>query len=107
MYGERLVDLFSEGVSDIQFSVTSDRIMKMMNRKNHAEIISPLLKKIKINNNRVVLRTDVIVGWPTETESERIASLDFAVEHFDEVAVYAIELHEDLPAWKYHEIVQC
>ena len=105
MYGERLVELFSKKrVSDIQIPIqsTSDRIMKMMNRKNHAEIISPLLKKIKKNNNRVVLRTDVIVGWPTETESERLASLDFAVEHFDEVAVYAIELHEDLPAWKYH-----
>ena len=77
--------------------------MKMMNRKNHAEEISHNLKFIKKHNTRATLRTDVIVGWPTETSEERIASLDYAGEHFDEIAVYGIELSPDLPAWKYQE----
>jgi len=106
MHGERLSGLMSQRrVTDIQIPIqsTSDRIMKMMNRKNHAEAISEHLKFIRRNNPRVVLRTDVIVGWPTETPEERHASLQFAAEHFDEVAVYAIELNPDLPAWQYHE----
>ena len=74
-----------------------------MNRKNHANEISPLLNQVRSNNPRVVLRTDVIVGWPTETREELNASLEYASSHFDEVAVYAIELNPDLPAWKYHE----
>ena len=37
----------------------------------------------------------------TETEKERQASLEFAADNFDEVAVYSIEFNKDLPAWKY------
>ncbi len=105
MHGQRLTDAFSHRrVTDIQMPIqsTSDRIMKMMNRKNHSAAISPFLKQVAQRNTRVVLRTDVIVGWPTETPEERKHSLDYAAEHFDEVATYAIELHPDLPAWKYH-----
>ena len=106
LYGEDLSILMSnKRVSDIQIPIqsTSDRIMKMMNRKNHSEIISPHLKFIRKNNIRTTLRTDLIVGWPTETYEERINSLEYAAEHFDEIAIYAIELSEDLPAWKYQK----
>ena len=104
MYGNRLVSLMSnKRVVDIQIPIqsTSRRIMKMMNRKEHSSVLAPLLKSIRSNNPRAVLRTDIIVGWPTETDEERLGSLDFACEHFDEIAVYAIELSPDLPAWKY------
>jgi tRNA A37 methylthiotransferase MiaB len=106
LHGERLVEQFSNRrVTDIQIPIqsTSDRIMKMMNRKNHSQIISPMLRAVRQQNPRVVLRTDVIVGWPTETKAERVHSLEYAAEHYDEVAVYAIELNPDLPAWKYQE----
>jgi tRNA A37 methylthiotransferase MiaB len=106
LHGQRLVDVFSHRrVTDIQLPIqsTSDRIMKMMNRKNHAAEISGYLQEIRNRNTRVVLRTDVIVGWPTETAEERMRSLSYAAAHFDEVATYAIELHPDLPAWKYKD----
>lgn len=106
IHGQRLADAFAHRrVTDIQMPIqsTSDRIMKMMNRKNHSKVISPYLKQVAQRNTRVVLRTDVIVGWPTETPDERRHSLDYAAEHFDEVATYAIELHPDLPAWKFHD----
>ena len=106
LHGQRLVDAFSHRrVTDIQMPIqsTSDRIMKMMNRKNHSVAISGYLQEIRNRNTRVVLRTDVIVGWPTETAEERMHSLTYAATHFDEVATYAIELHPDLPAWKYKE----
>ena len=106
IHGQRLVDAFSHRrVTDIQMPIqsTSDRIMKMMNRKNHSAEISGYLKEVRERNTRVVMRTDVIVGWPTETTEERQHSLDYAAAHFDEVATYAIELHPDLPAWKYKD----
>lgn len=107
LHKQRLVDLFAHRqITDIQMPIqsTSDRIMKMMNRKNHSQEISPLLLEIRERNPRVVLRTDLIVGWPTETEEELVESLTYAAKHFDEVAVYSIELHPDLPAWKYKEL---
>jgi len=82
---------------------TSTRLLKMMNRHNHAEEIGSFMHEVRAANRRAVLRTDLIVGWPTETEEERLASLDFAGQHFDEIAAYAIELSPDLPAWKYQD----
>ncbi|MDB2528251.1 radical SAM protein [Alphaproteobacteria bacterium] len=106
LYGDDLASLMChKRVTDIQIPIqsTSDRIMKMMNRKNHSVQIGPHLTKIRSKNPRATLRTDVIVGWPTETDDERTNSLDWAIEHFDEVAVYGIELSPDLPAWKFQE----
>ena len=74
LYGDDLASLMChKRVTDIQIPIqsTSDRIMKMMNRKNHSTLIGPHLKKIRAKNPRATLRTDVIVGWPTETDYER------------------------------------
>ena len=74
----------------------------MMNRKYFdANKVSEFMKHLREVNTRIVCRTDMIVGWPTETEEERQNSLEFAADNFDEVAVYSIEFHKDLPAWKY------
>jgi len=74
-----------------------------MNRKNFTDELGPFFSAVRAANRRAVLRTDLIVGWPTETEEERYASLDFAGGHFDEIATYTIELSPDLPAWKYQD----
>jgi len=105
-YYHELLPLFKNPrVSDIQVPIqsTSTRLLKMMNRHNHAEEIGSFMHEVRAANRRAVLRTDLIVGWPTETEEERLASLDFAGQHFDEIAAYAIELSPDLPAWKYQD----
>ncbi len=106
-YGKELLPLFqNKRVTDVQAPIqsTSTRLLKMMNRKQHSETIGPFFKMVREKNTRVVLRTDLIIGWPTETLEERFASLDFAGEHFDEVALYTIELSPDLPAWKFHHL---
>ena len=106
-YGDELLPLFqNKRVTDVQAPIqsTSTRLLKMMNRKQHSETIGPFFKRVREKNTRVVLRTDLIIGWPTETLEERLASLDFAGEHFDEVALYTIELSPDLPAWKFQEM---
>jgi len=106
-YGEELLPLFqNKRVTDIQAPIqsTSTRLLKMMNRKQHSDKIGPFFKRVREKNTRVVLRTDLIIGWPTETIDERIDSLNFAGNHFDEVALYTIELSPDLPAWKYQHL---
>lgn len=92
-------------VSDIQVPIqsTSTRLLKMMNRQNHTEQVGAFMTEVRATNRRAVLRTDLIVGWPSETVEERVASLDFAGRHFDEIAVYSIELSPDLPAWKFRD----
>ena len=106
-YHKELLPLFkSPRVSDIQVPIqsTSTKLLKMMNRRNCSEIVGKFMEEVRANNKRAVLRTDLILGWPSETEEERRASLDFAGQHFDEVATYTIELSPDLPAWKYQEL---
>lgn len=103
-YYDELLPLFSNPrVSDIQVPIqtTSTRLLEMMKRKNHSDVIAPFMTAVHAANRRAVLRTDLIVGWPTETDDERYASLDFAGRYFDEIATYTIELSPDLPAWKY------
>jgi len=106
LYYDELLPLFKNPrVSDIQMPIqsTSTRLLKMMNRQNHTEKVGPFMREVRAANRRAVLRTDLIIGWPTETPEERYASLDFAGTHFDEVATYTIELSPDLPAWKYQD----
>jgi ribosomal protein S12 methylthiotransferase len=106
LYGQELLDLFkNKRVSDIQTPMqsTSTRVMKMMRRKEYSKYVGPFLKELRAENKRTILRTDIIIGWPTETVDERLDSLKFAGTHFDEVALYTIELHPDRPAWKYHD----
>jgi len=101
-----LLPLFqNKRVTDIQAPIqtTSNRILKMMNRKLHTENIGNFMRDVREKNTRVILRTDLIVGWPTETIEERIDSLDFAGQYFDEIALYSIELSDDLPASKYQK----
>ena len=106
LYGNELLELFkNKRVSDIQTPIqsTSSRIMKMMRRKEYSSEVGPFLKALRKENTRAILRTDLIIGWPTETKLERINSLHFAGSHFDEIAAYTIELHPDRPAWKYKD----
>ena len=106
-YFDDLLPLFqNKRVTDIQTPIqsTSSRIMKMMNRKEYTSEIGPFMKQLRAVNTRVLLRTDLIIGWPTETDQERQDSLDFAGEHFDEIALYSIELSPDLPAWKFRDL---
>jgi len=104
--GDKLLPLFqNKRVTDIQTPIqsTSARIMKMMRRREHSDVLGPFMKAVRAVNTRTVLRTDLIICWPTETPEERRASLDFAGQHFDEIALYTIELSPDLPAWKYRD----
>ena len=103
-YHEELLELFAnERVTDIQIPIqsSSERLLKMMNRPPLPERLGEFLAGVRAANPKAIVRTDLIVGFPTETMGELDASLEFATQHFDEVAAYAIELRKGLPAEKY------
>ncbi len=103
-YDDLIKTMVNKRITDFQapFQSTSKRILGMMNRKYFdPKIVSSFMDTLRKKNTRIVCRTDMIVGWPTETVEERNESLEFAAENFDEVAVYSIEFNKDLPAWKY------
>ena len=103
-YYETLLPSFqNKRVTDFQAPIQSmsPRILKMMNRKFHGYKVGDFMSSVRSVNSRIILRTDLIIGWPTETPEERYESLEFAGNYFDEVALYTIELSPDLPAWKY------
>jgi tRNA A37 methylthiotransferase MiaB len=105
-YYDSLLELFSnKRVTDIQLPIqsTSKRIMRMMKRQELSSYVGPFMQDLRKRNPRAVLRTDLIICWPTETLNERIDSLNFAGKYFDEIALYTIELSPDLPAWEYQK----
>ncbi len=106
LYKKLLPLVQSKRVTDFQIPIqtTSKRLLKMMRRSDQTDKVGPFIDELRKKNTRAILRTDLIVGWPTETMEELDDSLGFAVEHFDEIAVYAIELNPDLPAWKYKDL---
>ncbi|WP_419786129.1 radical SAM protein [Pseudodesulfovibrio sp.] len=103
-YADELLPLFSNPrVTDIQMPIqsTSPRLLKMMGRPQLSERLGDFLHQVSANNSRVVLRTDLIIGFPTETMEELDASIDFASANYDEAAVYGIEIRKGLPTEKY------
>jgi len=55
---------------DIPVQHVNDRILKLMNRKSTKESIRRLIEKIRESFDEVVIRTTVLVGFPTETDEE-------------------------------------
>jgi tRNA-2-methylthio-N6-dimethylallyladenosine synthase len=58
----------------------SDRILAGMNRKHTVDEYRQLIRRIRSARPDIALSTDIIVGFPGETESEFQATLDLVVE---------------------------
>ncbi len=103
-YYDELLPLFSdERVTDIQIPIqtTSDRLLKLMHRPlRTTEKLKKFLGEIRKNNKKAVLRTDIMVGFPTETMEELTETLHFVSDVYDEVAAYAFEIRKELPVEK-------
>jgi tRNA A37 methylthiotransferase MiaB len=82
-------------VGDIHIPIqtVSDRLLVLMGRETGIGKLAPFLKALGRGRAGRVLRTDMLVGFPSETAEEFEETLVFILEHFDEVAVYGFELH--------------
>jgi len=65
-----------KGIS-VPIQSANNRVLKIMNRPYEKEKMLDAFLKIKDTNHNLEVGTDIIVGFPTETEEEFIESIDF------------------------------
>ena len=84
---------------DIPIQHSEDRILKSMNRGYTHKELESLFGKVRKNLPDAVLRTTVMVGYPTETEEEFEALCGF-VSHveFDNLGAFAYSREKGTPA---------
>lgn len=86
---------------DIPIQHSEDKILKLMGRKITKKQIQDLIKKLRHNITDVVLRTSIIVGFPSETEEDFNNLLEFLQDvKFDKLGVFAYSKEENTPAAK-------
>ena len=79
----------------------SNRILKLMNRKYTREEYLNLFNKIKTKVNNVAITTDIIVGFPGETEEDFEETLNLVKEcQFDGAFTFVFSARENTPASK-------
>ncbi len=97
---DRLLTLFSDPrIRDIQLPIqtASKRLLGLMNRSYPLKKLEIFLKRLKRANPAVLLRTDLLVGFPTETLAELDKSIAYACQFYGEIAVYAFEMKPGTP----------
>lgn len=78
----------------------SDTVLKRMNRKYDCEAFLSKLKKIKSALPDVAFTTDVIVGFPGETDKEFNETVEFIKKcQFDMLHVFPFSAREGTAAW--------
>ncbi|MGV8121193.1 MAG: radical SAM protein [Candidatus Xenobiia bacterium LiM19] len=88
--------LWNKKIREFQLLVqaTSERLLEHMGRKPVVKKLFPYLKELRRERPDLILRTDVIIGYPSATAEEEEEAVDFAADLFDEVAVHGFELFE-------------
>jgi len=68
----------------------SDRILELMNRKYTLSQYIKLIEKIRLFNDDISVSTDILCGFPGETEEDHLATLKAMEEiRFDEAYMFA------------------
>jgi len=103
-YTDDLFALLSDPrVKDIQLPIqtTSPRLLGLMNRHYSPYALAHFLTSLRENrpDGGPFLRTDLMVGFPTETIGELVDSVEYARRYFSEVAVYAFEMKKATPIY--------
>lgn len=65
---------------DIPFQHSENRILKLMNRKGRREEYLELIKKLRREIPNIAIRSTFIAGFPSETEEEHEALIEFIKE---------------------------
>ena len=89
---------------DIPIQHISDNILKKMNRKSSGESIRKLIEKIRKQIPEAVLRTSLIVGFPSETDENFKELYEFVKEaEFEKLGVFSYSKEDGTPAEKMKE----
>ncbi len=84
---------------DIPIQHANDEILKKMGRKINKEQITELIKKLRKRISDIVIRTTIIVGFPTETDEQFSELRDFVTDiEFDRLGIFTYSQEEGTPA---------
>lgn len=85
---------------DIPIQHASNRILKLMNRRGSKEMIRSIITKLRSYIPNVIIRSTLIVGFPTETDEDFQELYDFVGEiKFDRLGVFTYSPEEDTKAY--------
>jgi len=93
-YWDELLKIFSDArFTDIQILIQtiSERLLSIMNRPKDTIKIIEFFKLIRKKNKQAVFRTDIMVGFPTETMRDLKETLEIITSIIDEITVYGFE----------------
>ncbi|MFA5199994.1 MAG: radical SAM protein, partial [Candidatus Omnitrophota bacterium] len=92
-YKNELVKLIATGrikSTSVPFQSGSERILKLMNRRLDFSEFRETIKEIKKVNPAFKLRTQVIIGFPTETDDDFLKTMELLGDcNFNEVDLFA------------------
>jgi tRNA A37 methylthiotransferase MiaB len=91
--------LLNEKVEEFQVLVqtASERLLRLMERKAVVRELGVWLRRLRCDRPGIILRTDIMMGYPTATQAEEDEALEFVAGIFDEVAVHGFERFEHTP----------
>ncbi len=135
-FGDLLVDLDKTGISRIRFTTShprdlddktimamakcksimpaihlpvqsgSDEVLHRMNRKYTKEEYLVLIDKLKTNIEGISITTDIIVGFPGETEEQFLDTLDLVSKvNYEGAYTFIYSPREGTPAAKYENVL--
>lgn len=91
---------------DIPIQHVSDRILKMMNRKSTGNSIKEIIRKLRKNIPDVIIRTTVMVGFPSESDDDFNQLYSFVKEEkFDKLGAFSYSKEDGTPASRIKEQV--
>lgn len=106
---DELIDLIARekricNYIDLPIQHINSRILKLMNRNITKERIVDLIKTIRAKIPDVIIRTSVIVGFPSETEEEFQELLDFIEKvKFERLGAFVYSREEDTKAFSFRD----
>ncbi len=110
-FDDRLIEVLADNPKvsrylHLPFQAGSNRILERMHRRYTREEFSELIGKIRASIPDINISTDVIVGFPGETEEEFQESLDLLESlEFGQVFAFAYSPRPRTPAAKYDDPV--
>ncbi|MFB0971988.1 MAG: tRNA (N6-isopentenyl adenosine(37)-C2)-methylthiotransferase MiaB, partial [Neofamilia sp.] len=77
----------------------SDKVLKEMNRKYTSDDYKKIIDKVKSIDENIALTTDIIVGFPGETEEDFQATIDLVkYVEYDSIFIFLYSPREGTPA---------
>ncbi|MCF8369928.1 MAG: radical SAM protein [Bacteroidales bacterium] len=88
----------------ISIQTGSESLLKSMNRSINMDALALTLKEFREINPKLVLKTEVIVGFPSETEEDHQKTIEYLIRvGFNQVQLFT---YSDVPGTKADEMIE-